>query len=209
MPKVLFWAGMCQEGKKSGLTRKEKAREIMRFLWHPLFPVTFLVNFYSLSLPNIPFPKDSVCPSLFFFPFRCISFGLLGSSFRAIPKHQKGGEKNRDYRREGQDKRTSCLAAFSDHGRKKRWSLCSTFLSPDASTFFYIHSLSLFSNQSHHLGGPWVKDIRIKWVDSVTGYMPRKVVSSLMFIFCPVHSYFYSSLHLIRPKPLSTVFFLS
>ena len=123
----------------------------------------FVAPSLSCNFPSkLLFPKfakhtlsQRLClPQSFFFPFRCISFGLLGSSFRAIPKHQKGGEKNRDYRREGQDKRTSCLAAFSDHGRKKRWSLCSTFLSPDASTFFYIHSLSLFSNQSRHLGGP-------------------------------------------------------
>lgn len=124
----------------------------MRILWHPLLHVTFLTNFSFLGFPNIPFLKDSA--PVFFSFFLLYLFWSLGLQLQSHPKasERRRGKWRGDYRREVQDKRIfPGLAAFSDHGRKRRWNLCSTFLCPNASTFLLYTLPKSFSNQLCHL----------------------------------------------------------
>lgn len=179
--------------------RKGKTRsyEVVGVLWH--LHVTFLINFYFLSFPNIPF--SSLVPQSFFFS--------LSPVVSLFVSWAPASEPSQSITKEGNMPTTGgrCkikesfvvwqfLWSWEEEMVESLWnfslSWCFNFL---------LYTLpKSFPKQPGHLRR--IKDIWIKWVDSIIFYIALQVVNSLMFTFCPIHSPSYSSLHLIKPKPL-------
>lgn len=175
---------------------KGRNYEVVGYLLWPLLHGTFLINFF-LTFPNIYF---SSVPVFFVWLFVLVSWAPASKPSQGIRRSRAKG----DHRREVQDKSTfPDLAVFSDHRRKRRWSLYTTFLCPDASNFFYTHSLSPFLTSLVILGGLWGKDIQIKWVYSIICFIPLQVVNFPMFSFYLIHFSSCYCLHLIKPKLVS------
>lgn len=178
--------------------RKGKARsyEVVGVLWH--LHVTFLINFYFLSFPNIPF--SSLAPQSFFFfsSFLLVSWAPASEPSQSITK--EGNMRTTG----GRSKIKECfvvwqfLWSWEEEMVESLWHLSLSW----CFNFLLYTLLKSFPKQPGHLKR--IKDVWIKWVDSIICYIALQVVNSLMFTFCPIHSPSYSSPHLIKPKPLQT-----